>query len=88
MWYIDRADCCVVGAWWMQIQDPKAGFLVNGFVTVSATVLVLEESVQLTRDGDGASDNLRYDYGNVTPCKTRPSLLVHCSDDVTLPSAV
>ncbi|BDA47782.1 probable MATH domain and coiled-coil domain-containing protein At3g at N-terminal half [Coccomyxa sp. Obi] len=41
-----------------QIQDPKAGFLVNGFVTVSATVLVLEESVQLTRDGDGASDNL------------------------------
>ncbi len=45
----------------LQIQDPKAGFLVNGFVTVSATVLVLEESVQLTRDGDGASENLRCD---------------------------
>lgn len=45
----------------LQIQDAKAGFLVNGFVTVSATVLVLEESVQLTRDGDGSADNLRCD---------------------------
>ena len=46
---------------WLQIQDAKAGFLVNGFVTVSATVLVLEETVQLTRDGDGSADNLRCD---------------------------
>lgn len=39
----------------VQIQDAKSGFLVNGFMTVSATVLVLEESVQFTRDADGAS---------------------------------
>ena len=39
----------------MQILDPKAGFLVNGCITVSATVLVLEESVQFTRDTDGSA---------------------------------
>ena len=39
----------------VQIQDARSGFLVNGYVTVSATVLVLEESVQFTRDADGAS---------------------------------
>ena len=39
----------------MQILDFKAGFLVNGCITVSATVLVLEEAVQFTRDIDGSA---------------------------------
>ena len=39
----------------MQILDPKAGFLVNGCITVSATVLVLEESIQFTRDADSGA---------------------------------
>lgn len=43
----------------IQIQDPKAGFVVNGFVTVSATVLVLKETLQFVREGDSSSDNLR-----------------------------
>lgn len=57
----------------LQILDAKAGFLVNGFMTVSATVLVLEESVQFTRDTEGAStsESLRC----VLQC-----LLVHPSD--------
>ncbi len=38
-----------------QIQDAKSGFLVNGFLTVSATVLLLEESLQFARDAEGAS---------------------------------
>ena len=40
---------------WTQILDPKAGFLVNGCITVSATVLVLEESMQFTRDTDSSA---------------------------------
>ena len=40
---------------WAQILDPKAGFLVNGCITVSATVLVLEESMQFTRDTDSSA---------------------------------
>ena len=47
----------------MQILDAKAGFLVNGCITVSATVLVLEESTQFTRDSDSAAageESLRY----------------------------
>ena len=40
---------------WTQILDPKAGFLVNGCITVSATVLVLEESMQFTRDTDSST---------------------------------
>ena len=47
----------------MQILDAKAGFLVNGCITVSATVLVLEESVQFTRDTDSSAageESLRY----------------------------
>ena len=39
----------------LQILDPKAGFLVNGCITVSATVLVLEESMQFTRDTDSSA---------------------------------
>ena len=49
-----------------QIQDPKAGFLgPGGLVSVCATVLVLDEQVQLQRDAEpatgaaGASENLR-----------------------------
>lgn len=41
--------------WSLQILDAKAGFLVNGCITVSATVLVLEESVQFTRDTEGSA---------------------------------
>lgn len=47
----------------LQILDAKAGFLVNGCITVSATVLVLEESMQFTRDSDSAAageESLRY----------------------------
>jgi hypothetical protein len=39
----------------LQILDAKAGFLVNGYITVSATVLVLEESTQLVRESDSAA---------------------------------
>ena len=47
----------------LQILDAKAGFLVNGCITVSATVLMLEESTQFTRDSDSAAageESLRY----------------------------
>ena len=47
-------ECDALPAW-LQILDPKAGFLVNGCITVSATVLVLEEAMQFTRDADSSA---------------------------------
>jgi hypothetical protein len=54
----------------VKVQDPKGGFLsASGSIAVSATVLVLEESMQFARDADGAGSSAASGGGETLRCR-------------------